>query len=365
MTHLQLDEKNIQIADIVDKHSLSAHEANQIQFFTLKNKMGTTLVVSDYGAAVVSLFVQNKNGIFEDIVLGYALAEDYVKDEFYLGTVVGRYANRIAGDIIQIDDQRYPISVNKEGYHLHGGFSGFNKKRFHSQLVSSENKHSIIFTYKSPHLDEGFPGNLDVEITYSLDEQNNWTVEYKAISDRDTIINLTQHCYFNLSGNLATKIDDHLLQINSDCYLPVNDMQVPTGQLDCVKNTVFDFTVLKTMGKDIAQKNLQLHISKGFDHSWVLEQTHTNSLKHAATVVEIVSGRKLDVFTSEPAIHFYSGNYLHNIKGKNDIIYNQRSGFCLETQHFPDAPNHTHFPSTILRAGEKFYSKTNFKFSVV
>jgi aldose 1-epimerase len=364
MSQLQVDETQMKIVNAIDANSLSKQEANEIQLFTIKNKKGTTLIVSDYGAAVVSLFVQDRKGIFEDIVLGYAQAEDYVQDEFYLGTVVGRYANRIAGNQIQIDDKLYSISVNKDGYHLHGGFSGFNKKRFGSQLLSTANAEGIIFTYQSPHLDEGFPGNLDVEITYMLDDEDNWTVEYKAISDQTTIINLTQHCYFNLSGNLATPIDDHALQINSDFYLPVNEMQVPTGKLANVKNTVFDFTSFKTIGNDIQQQDPQLLISNGFDHSWVLEHVHSDSLKHAAAVKEMETGRRLDVFTSEPAIHFYSGNFLSQIKGKKDVVYNQRAGFCLETQHFPDAPNHTHFPSTILKAGEKFYSKTSFKFSV-
>jgi aldose 1-epimerase len=364
MSQLQLDETQINLAQIDDAHSLSADEANGIQFFTLTNKKGTTLIVSDYGAAVVSLFVQDKNGTFEDIVLGYAKAEDYVRDEFYLGTVVGRYANRIASNQIQIEDKKYAISVNKEGYHLHGGFSGFNKKRFDSQLITNENRQCIIFTYQSPHLDEGFPGNLDVQVKYTLDENDNWTVEYEAVTDETTVINLTQHCYFNLTGNLATQVDDHSLQINSKYYLPVNTKQVPTGQLASVQNTPFDFTEFKTIGQDIHQQDTQLLISKGFDHSWVLEDKHTHTLKHAATVKELETGRRLDVFTSEPAIHFYSGNYLSQIKGKKDVMYDQRSGFCLETQHFPDAPNHTHFPSTILKAGEKFYSKTNFKFSV-
>jgi len=339
-------------------------EEVEIQSFVVQNKNGTRLVVSNHGAAVMSLLVKDKNGQMADVVLGYEDPIEYFSDEFYFGAIVGRYANRIAGDTVMIDDIPYKLSVTDGGYHLHGGLSGFNKKIFKATAFHNENSSGYIFRYHSPHLEEGFPGELLLEVTYTLDDDDNWIVEYNAVADRTTIINLTQHSYFNLSGNPDMPVDEHEIKINSRYYLPVNEMQVPTGHLENVTNTPFDFTTFKKISKDIQQKNTQLKLSNGYDHSWVLEKKHTLTLKQAATVREPTSGRRLDVYTTEPAIHFYSGNFLNNVPGKNGFIYNQRSGFCLETQHFPDAPNHPEFPSTILKAGDQFYSKTVFKFSV-
>jgi aldose 1-epimerase len=322
-------------------------EEVEIQSFTIENKNGTRLVVSNYGAAVMSLFVKDRNGQLADVVLGYEDPTEYFSDEFYFGTVVGRCANRIAGDTVMIDDIPYKLSVRDGGYHLHGGFSGFNKKIFKTTAFHNENSSGYIFKCHSPHLEEGFPGELFLKVIYTLDDDDTWTVEYKAVADRTTIINLTQHSYFNLSGNPHMPVDEHEIKINSRFYLPVNEMQVPTGRLENVTHTPFDFTTFKKINKDIQQKNAQLKLSNGYDHSWVLEKKHTLTLKHAAIVKEPISGIRLDVYTTEPAIHFYSGNFLNNVPGKKGIIYNQRSGFCLETQHFPDAPNHPEFPSTV------------------
>jgi aldose 1-epimerase len=337
-----------------------AESKSGIKLFTLENARGTRLTVSNYGAAVVSLFVRDKTGQLVDIVLGYDDPEDYVSDEYYLGTVVGRYANRVNGDTVRIEDRGYKISTTDGGYHLHGGKQGFNKKIFDAVRFTQPSHGGMVFTYTSPHLEEGFPGELQLEVTYTLDEFDAWTIEYRATCNMTTLINLTQHTYFNLGGDPARSIDDHELQINSRYYLPVNQLQVPTGELAEVKDTTFDFTSFKKIGRDIMADNEQLKLSHGYDHSFVLEKVHSPLLKKAAQVRDARSGIKLDVYTTEPAIHFYSGNYLHNIKGKNNIIYNRRAGLCLETQHFPDAPNHPHFPSTVLKEGEEFYSKTIF-----
>lgn len=337
--------------------------AGDVKLYSIKNNRGTELIVSNCGAAVVSLFVKDADGCFADIVLGYEDPLEYLKDEYYIGTVVGRYANRIAGGKVLINDQPYELSTREGGYHLHGGDAGFNKKFFNAIPFQDDNRRGIVFKYTSPHLEEGFPGELQLEVIYGLDEDDQWTVEYKACSNKTTLINLTQHTYFNLSGNPAASIDEHELQIISDYYLPVNNVQVPTGKLASIKNTVFDFSKLKKISKDIAKDDEQLKLSNGYDHSFVLEKIHTASLKHAVVVKEPTSGRRMDVYTTEPAVHFYSGNFLDNIKGKGGIIYNKRSGFCLETQHFPDAPNQPGFPSTVLQAGDIFSSKTIFKFS--
>lgn len=338
--------------------------AEEIKLFTIENKSGTKLIVSNYGAAVQSFFMKNRNGKLEDIVLGYENVNEYVDDEYYMGTVIGRYANRIAGESVSINGNNYKLTTKEGGYHHHGGRLGFNKKIFEATFFNKEGLRGIIFRYTSPHLEEGFPGELQFEVIYTLGDDDIWTVEYKAVSNKTTLVNFTQHSYFNLSGDLSTSIKDHELKILSQYYLPVNNMQIPDGDITPVTNTPFDFTQLKKIGKDISVNNEQLKLGNGYDHSFILEKQHTNSLKHAAVVREKTSGRKMDVYTTEPAIHFYSGNFLDNVKGKNNIIYNQHTGFCLETQHFPDAPNHVHFPSTILKAGEQFYSKTIFKFSV-
>ncbi len=334
------------------------------ELFTIENANGTKVVACNYGAALVSIFVKDKRGYCEDVVLGYADPSDYLTDEFYIGTVVGRHANRIAGAQVRIDEKVYKLSENKPGFHTHGGFQGFNKKLFSVTSFANQNGSGVVFTYTSADLEEGYPGELKLEVIYTLDNEDALTLEYKASADKTTIVNLTQHSYFNLSGNLSETVYNHELKIFSKYYLPVNQIQVPTGELKSVTDTVFDFTEYKKIGADILSTDEQIVLSKGFDHSFVLEQQHTNQLKHAASVREPVSGRKMDVYTTEPSVHFYSGNYLDNVKGKNGIVYNQRCGFCLETQHFPDAPNHPHFPSIILEAGERFYSKTIFKFGV-
>ncbi|MBC7865948.1 MAG: galactose mutarotase [Gloeobacteraceae cyanobacterium ES-bin-316] len=336
----------------------------QFSTHTIENENGTKLVVSNVGAAVVSFFVKDKAGNFSDIVLGYENLADYLQDEFYIGTVVGRNANRIGSERVFIDGHSYKISVKNGGYHHHGGTTGFNKKIFSAETFRQDDKSGIVFKYKSPHLEEGFPGELSLEVKYSLDKNDAWTIEYKAISSQTTLINLTQHTYFNLSGDPSKGVDEHDLKILSYYYLPVNKLQLPTGELANVSGTAFDFTKFKKIGNDIEHNNAQLKLTNGYDHSFVLEKQHTPILKHAAVVKEPNSGRRMDVYTTEPSVHFYTGNFLENVKGKNGVIYNERAGFCLETQHFPDAPNHPHFPSTVLQAGEQFNSKTVFKLSV-
>ncbi len=342
----------------------SKKNVSSLNIHTIENANGTRLVVSDLGAAVVSLFVKDKYGYLKDVVLGYDTQSDYQADEFYLGTVVGRYANRVAGGTVVLDNATYKLNLREGGYHLHGGFEGFNKKIFQATAFKQTGKSGVIFKYVSPHLEEGFPGELQLEVIYALDDDNVWSIEYKAVSNKTTLVNFTQHTYFNLSGNPEKTIDDHQLKILSQYYLPVNTMQVPTGEIADVAGTPFDFTRFKRVGQDIADNNQQLQLSNGYDHSFVLEKQHTPILKHAVIVKEPGSGIVMDVYTTEPAVHFYTGNFLDNVKGKNGIVYNKRAALCLETQHFPDAPNHPHFPSTILKAGEQFYSRTIFQFSL-
>lgn len=333
--------------------------------YTIENANGTRLVVSNIGAAVLSFFVKDRSGIHSDIVLGYDNLADYLRDEVYMGTVVGRNANRIGGARVLIEGRSYKISIKNGGYHHHGGVTGFNKKIFSAEPFRQGDLSGIVFRYTSPHLEEGFPGELSLEVTYTLDIEDAWTIEYRAVSTRTTLLNLTQHTYFNLSGDPSKSIEEHELKILSQHYLPVNKLQLPTGELAMLTDTPFDFSRFKKIATDITQNNEQLKLSRGYDHSFVLKTKTSSVLKHAAVVKEAQSGRRMDVYTTEPCIHFYTGNFLDNIKGKGGMIYRQRAGFCLETQHFPDAPNHPHFPSTILQAGKRFYSKTVFKLSLI
>lgn len=338
------------------------HDAEPFQLFSISNKQGTTLTATNFGATVLSLVIKDKEGKSKDVVLGYDEPMAYIRDECYFGSVVGRYANRIAGENVIINGEQYNIAVRDGGYHLHGGRVGFNKKFFTADVFEATGKSGVVFRYTSPHLEEGFPGELQLEVTYTLDEDNAWTIEYKANTNQSTILNLTQHTYFNLSGDATQSIYDHQLCIPAQYYLPVNASQVPNGEIVTVNNTPFDFTSFKQIGKDAGEPNEQLKLSAGYDHSFVLEKQHTNSLKHAATVKH-TSGTCLNVYTTEPAVHFYAGNFLDGIKGKNGITYQKHAGFCLETQHFPDSPNKPHFPTTQLNPGENFYSQTVFKFS--
>lgn len=337
---------------------------DEIKLYSIENNHGTTLTACNLGATVVSLLVKDRNGKFKDVVLGYDDPLAYVTDEFYIGGIIGRFANRIAGNEVFINGHAYQLTTKAGGYHQHGGNKGFNKKLFSAALVSQPKQNSIVFSYTSPHLEEGFPGELTLEVIYTLDDEDVWTVEYKAASSKTTLVNFTQHTYFNLTGNPANKVDEHQLKILSQYYLPVNDIQVPTGELCPVKDTPFDFLHFKTIGQHLKTADAQLKLGNGYDHSFILEKQHSAHLKHATIVKEPGTGIQMDVYTTEPSVHLYSGNYLKNVKGKKGIIYQQRSGLCLETQHFPDAPNHPHFPSTELKAGEQFYSKTIFKFSV-
>ena len=336
-----------------------------IESYTIENNRGTRLVVSNYGAAVVSLVVKNGLGSYVDVVLGYGDLREYLDDEYYLGTVVGRYANRIAGGRVFIDNEPFSLSVRSGGYHQHGGLIGFNKKFFTAFPFRSASGNGITFRYVSPDLEEGFPGEFSLDVTYILNELDEWIVEYKGISSKTTLVNLTQHVYFNLCGDPSRGLAGHEFRILSDQYLPVNQQQVPTGQLAEVKNTPFDFTGFRSIDGSEPGDHEQLALSNGYDHSFVLEAVHSAALKHAAVVREPACGIQLDVFTTEPSVHFYTGNFLDNVKGKNEVIYNKRAGFCLETQHFPDSPNHPHFPSTVLEAGQEFYSKTVYRISVL
>ncbi len=338
----------------------------EVFLYHLTAPSGMKLSISNYGGIIQSLFTADKNGDYHDIVLGYNTLQEYINDPFYIGCIVGRYANRIDEGKISIDGIDYQLSVLPGGYHLHGGNKGFNKVVWQAKEFEEKKSSGIKLSYLSRHLEEGFPGNLLVNVTYSIDQADRLTIEYTAETDQATCLNLTQHSYFNLSGKAGSSVENHLLKINADYFLPVNDKIIPAGEFKSVQSTPFDFSTFNTIGERINDTDTQLEYGKGYDHSYVLEKNHTPVLKEAATITEPESRRCIKVQTTEPGIHFYSGNYLSNeYAGKQNIPFQKRNAFCLETQHFGDSPNKPQFPATWLQPGENFYSKTVFEFSLM
>ncbi|UMB60279.1 galactose mutarotase [Lutibacter sp. A80] len=337
------------------------------KFFVLTNKNGVEVTFTDYGQRLTSLMVPDKNGKFEDVVLGFKTLKKFITaKEKYFGSIIGRYGNRIADGKFSIDGTRYSLTVNNGNNHLHGGFKGFNNVMWKANQIADN---EIEFLRISPDMEEGYPGNLKVRVHYLLTDKNELIIKYFAETDKATIVNLTHHSFFNLAGEGNGTINNHLLMINADSYTPVNKVSIPTGELRAVKGTPFDFTKLKAIGKEINIENNQLFIGKGYDQNFVLRNDlskSSNKLTLAARVVEPISGRVMEVFTDEPGIQFYSGNFLGGgTIGKSGKPYGYRSAFCLETQHFPNAPNQPNFPSTLLRPGLMYTSTCIYKFDVI
>jgi aldose 1-epimerase len=340
---------------------------DSIKLYTLKNNAGTEVKVTNYGATITSIVVPDRNGRLDDIVLGYHRVEDYMNavDKPYFGAVVGRYGNRIAKGEFTLDGETYTLAVNNPPNHLHGGTIGFDKVIWDAKPISGKNFTGLELTYLAKDGEEGYPGNLAVTVRYKLNESNELVVEYQATTDKATPVNLTQHSYFNLAGEGNGNTLKHELYINADHYTPVDDTLIPTGEIMPVKNTPFDFTSPKAVGRDIAQKNEQLKYGGGYDHNFVLNKGEKpGEMTLAASVFEPNSGRFLEIFTEEPGIQFYSGNFLDGrLKGKAGLPYLYRGAVVLETQHYPDSPNQPNFPNTILKPNETYSSKTIFRFS--
>jgi len=349
----------------ISQKNWGEYNGHQIFLYELSNDNGIKASITNFGAAIQSLSVPDNQGNMADVVLGYDDLQGYIDDQFYIGTVVGRFANRIAGGKVEINGTTHQLTVKDGGFHHHGGKVGFNKKVWQSKSFNNEDGVGVILEYLSEDGEEGFPGNLTTIVTYTLNNQNQLIVDFAAKTDQSTLINLTQHAYFNLAGHDAGSILDHQLMLPLTDYLPVNAMQVPEGTLTPVSGTPFDFTEPTAIGKRINEDNVQLVLSRGYDHSWVVKKQDSDELKLAATVFESGSKRTLNVFTTEPAIHIYTSNFLdETIIGKQNSSYPFRSGLCLETQHYPDAPNKHHFPSTQLNPGEEFKSRTIFEFGI-
>jgi len=300
----------------------------------------------------------------KDIVLGYNKLDSYVKNNPYFGAIIGRYGNRIALGKFTLDGQEYTLPVNNGPNSLHGGFKGFDKVVWQAKPLSSDNSVSLELHYLSKDGEQGYPGNLDVTVVYTLTNDNTLEIQYTATTDQATIVNLTNHSYWNLAGEASGDILGHELMINGDYITPVDKDLIPNGELMPVANTPFDFTTAQTIGNRINEENQQLKFGNGYDHNWILNKEHIADTVLAATVYEPNSGRYMEIYTTEPGIQFYSGNFLDgSITGKSGTHYEFRDGLCLETQHYPDSPNEENFPSTVLNPGETYSTKTVYKFS--
>jgi aldose 1-epimerase len=338
-------------------------DGTEISLYTLTNTAGTTVTITNYGGIIVSIKTADRVGNFEDIVLGFDSLSSYVKNNPFFGCIVGRYGNRIAKGKFKLDGQTYNLAVNNGENHLHGGVKGFDKVVWAGDNYKTPDGAVVKLTYTSKDMEEGYPGNLQTEVTYTLTNDNELRIDYKATTDKKTIVNLTNHSYFNLSGNTKTDILNHTVSLAASKFLPVDKGLIPTGRLEDVKGTPFDFTSPTVVGERINDKHQQIQYGGGYDHCWVFDST--DKLTPKATVYESTSGRFMEVFTTEPGVQFYSGNFLDgSVTGKFKTVYKKRFGLCLETQHFPDSPNQPSFPSTVLNPGDVYTSQTIYKFSV-
>jgi aldose 1-epimerase len=338
------------------------------ELFTLRNTRGIEVQLTNYGGTITSLKTPDRAGRFSDIVLGYDNLAAYVANSPYFGAIVGRYANRIARGHFTLDGAAYTLAVNNGPNSLHGGLRGFDKVVWNARPFQNKDGQGVTLDYTSPNGEEGYPGTVHAIVTYMLTPDDRLIVDYQASTDKATPINLSQHSYWNLAGNAARDILGHVLTISADATTPVDSTLIPTGEIAPVDGTPFDFRTPTAIGARVDQRqNAQIRYGNGYDHNWVLNRgaAASDALVFAARVVEPSSGRTMEISTTEPGLQFYSGNFLDgSITGKGGAVYNFRYGIALETQHYPDSPNHPNFPSTILRPGQQYRSRTVFKFGV-
>ena len=347
----------------IEKQAFGEMEDGRLaHLYTLNNDKKVEARITNFGGIVVSLKAPDRDGVMDDIVLGYDTLEEYLKDVYYFGCIVGRYANRIAKGRFSLHGIEYVLAQNSDRHHLHGGYRGFNKVLWDAVGIEGGDGVGLALTYLSRDGEEGFPGNMAVRVLYFLTNDDELRIEYTATTDRDTVVNLTHHSYFNLASANVGDILGHVLMIDADRFTPVDSSLIPIGELKKVKGTPLDFTKPTEIGARIDLDYEQLRFGGGYDHNWVLNKD-VGSLSLASTVYEPTTGRYMEVYTTEPGVQFYSGNYLVGVIGKGGRVYNRRGGFCLETQHFPDSPNQTRFPSTVLEAGDTYTQTTIYRFS--
>src|SRR6266853_1388928 len=336
-----------------------------VDLYVLTNKSGAQASITNYGGAVVSLKMPDRNGKLADVVLGYDTVDGYVNDKAYFGAIVGRYGNRIARAQFVLDGKSYTLAKNNGENSLHGGMKGFNKALWTAKTASAKVGQSLELSYISKDGEEGFPGNLKVSVIYTWTDTNALMIEYSATSDKPTVVNLTNHAYFNLAGQGSGDILGHLLTIQADKFTPVDAALIPTGELRDVAGTPFDFRKSAAIGAHIDQDEAQLKLGGGYDHNFALRRSGGAGESLAARFLEPTTGRVMEVWTTEPGVQFYTGNFLDGkTPGKGGLTYPRRSAFCLETQHYPDSPNQPKFPSVVLKPGELYHTITKYLFSV-
>jgi aldose 1-epimerase len=341
----------------IKKADFGTVDGKPVYLYTLTNAKGDEVKITNYGGTVTSWTAPDKNGKRTSIVLGFDSLGGYLAKPPYFGAIVGRYGNRIAKGKFRIGDNTYTLAVNNGANHLHGGIKGFDKQVWDA-TVANDTVPVLSLSYISKDMEEGYPGNLEVNVVYTFTDDDALNIEYTAETDKPTVLNLTNHSYFNLTGDHHNTILDHKMMIRADSYTPVDSGLIPTGELKAVKGTPFDFNTPEKIGARIAQ------VPGGYDHNFVLSGAD-GSLHQVVTVTDSLSGRRLDVFTTQPGVQFYTGNFLDgSIKGSDGVPFNKNTGFCLETQHFPDSPNQPKFPSSLLKPGEKYHTVTKYKLSV-
>lgn len=356
-------QESVGISLMPDSAFTTIIDGKDVKLYTLESGNGITMQVSNFGGRIVSLWVPDKNGDYEDIVFGHENIDKYInyEGERCLGPVVGRYANRIAKGQFSIDGVQYQLPLNNNGQTLHGGPNGFDMKVW---KVDNVDKNSIILSYVSPDGEEGFPGTVTVKMVYTLTPDNEFKITYEATTDKATHVNLSHHSFFNLKGAANGTITDHILTINASGITPVDSVLIPTGEIMPVEGTPFDFRTPKTIGERINEDNVQLKNGMGYDHNWVVDRKTEKDVEFIASLYEPVSGRLMEIYSDQPGIQFYSGNFLDGkVVGKYGKAHNYREAVALETQKYPDTPNQPQFPSTLLNPGEIYTQTCIYKFS--
>ncbi|HUF46296.1 MAG TPA: aldose epimerase family protein [Vicinamibacterales bacterium] len=342
----------------------AAPDGRPIDLVTLRNANGVEVRVMNWGATVVSLRTPDRDGVFDDIVLGFDTAEPYFTRSPYFGSTIGRFANRIANARFELDGTTYTLTANDGAHHLHGGTTGWDKVLWRAEPFQNVEAVGVVYRHTSPDGDEGYPGTVEGTVTYALHADNSLVIDYLATTGKATVVNLTHHSYFNLGGARTPDVLGHILTIPADRYTPADATLIPTGALAPVEGTPFDFRTPTAIGDRINQDHPQLVAGRGYDHNWVIGDV-TGTPRLVARVTEPTTGRTLEIRSTEPGLQFYAGNFLDgSIAGKGGRVYGHRSGFCLEPHHFPDSPNQEAFPSTVLRPGEEFRSRTIFSFGI-
>ncbi len=347
--------------EMVKKENYGVHKGKEVYLFTLTNKAGNVLKLTNFGARITWIEVPDRSGKKDNVTFGFDTFDGMIKGDPYFGSVVGRYANRIAKGKFTLDGTEYSLPINNGENTLHGGPLGWHSLVWNGEVVAKTEYPTVKFTYLSPDMEEGFPGNMNVEATYTWTDNNEIVIDYKCTTDKKTVLNITNHAYFNLHGAGNGDILDHQLVINADKFVPVDSGLIPTGELRPVTGTPFDFITPHTVGERIMEQYDQLALGGGYDHTFILNNTDEVD----ATVYDPLTGRFMEVLSDQPGVQFYCGNFLDGTqKGHGGKQYIHRSGLCLETGHFPDSPNHPEFPTTTLNPGETFTSQTIYRFSV-